>query len=413
MADPTPPHVLFVSSVGTIGGAERVLLASVRAVREGSPRTRRSALLLGDGPLRAALEASDTAVMVAALPPRLASWGEGGARAPATPLRRLRSAFGQLRRLMAASRFLRAHGRLLAAARPTLIHAHGIKALLLTAPVVPKGASLVWHVHDFLPSRPFTLRWLRRIAPRITHAIAVSRAVADDLARELPDLPVTVVHNGVDLAHFAPAPRDGAGLDRLAGLASDAGDCVRIGLVATYAEWKGHETFLRALAACRSNVRGYVVGGPIYATEGSEVTREALCATVQACGLVDRVAFVPFQADPVEAYRMLDVVVHASTRPEPFGLTIAEAMACGRAVVVAAAGGALELYEEGRTALGHEPGDAAALAAAIDRLARDAELRAQLGGAGREAMVARFGHERFARELLALYARVTHDEVLS
>ena len=66
----------------------------------------------------------------------------------------------------------------------------------------------------------------------------------------------------------------------------------------------------------------------------------------------DSVGFVPFVEDPVPVYRALDVVLHASTQPEPFGLTVVEAMACGRAVVVSAAGGAAELFTDGVDALG-------------------------------------------------------------
>jgi glycosyltransferase involved in cell wall biosynthesis len=51
---------------------------------------------------------------------------------------------------------------------------------------------------------------------------------------------------------------------------------------------------------------------------------------------------------PADAMRALDVVVHASTDPEPFGLVVAEAMACGRAVTTSGTGGASELIERTR-----------------------------------------------------------------
>ena len=67
-----------------------------------------------------------------------------------------------------------------------------------------------------------------------------------------------IVHNAVDLQVFAP---DGPveALDRLAGLAPAAAGVVRVGLVATFARWKGHEVFLRALAAVPSTAltRGF------------------------------------------------------------------------------------------------------------------------------------------------------------
>ena len=163
--------------------------------------------------------------------------------------------------------------------------------------------------------------------------------------------------------------------------------------MATYANWKGHVTFLNALAALAGSLpfRGYVIGGPIYSTGGSQVTREELTEVISKYGLTGRVGLVPFQDNPVPVYRALDIVAHASTRPEPFGLTIAEAMSCGRAVVVSAAGGAAELFREGENGLGHPPGDVVALAAAITRLLTDSVLRQRLGECARRTAVARFG----------------------
>jgi glycosyltransferase involved in cell wall biosynthesis len=229
--------------------------------------------------------------------------------------------------------------------------------------------------------------------------------VAADARTVLGRVPVVPVYYAVDTDHLAPADRDGAELDRLAGLPPADPGTVRVGLVATYADWKGHGVFLDALARV-PGVRGYVVGGPIYATAGSQVTRAELERRAAANGLTGRVGFVPFQPDPADVYRMLDVVVHASTRPEPFGLTIAEAMSCGRAVVVSAAGGAAELFTEGEDGLGHPPGDVAALAAAVGRLAADPELRRRLGANARRTAVERFGPDRYGREVAAVYRSV-------
>ena len=110
---------------------------------------------------------------------------------------------------------------------------------------------------------------------------------------------------------------------------------------------------------------------------------------------------------------MLDVAVHASTRPEPFGLTIVEAMGCGKPVVVAAAGGAAELFTPGHDGLGHVPGDATGLAGAIARLAADPGLRARLGANARRTAVERFSQERYGREIAAIYAACLRDRIES
>jgi glycosyltransferase involved in cell wall biosynthesis len=102
-------------------------------------------------------------------------------------------------------------------------------------------------------------------------------------------------------------------------------------------------------------------------------------------------------------YRGLDIVVHASTRPEPFGRTIVEAMASGRAVVAADAGASPELVIPGRTGLLHRPGNADDLARQVLALVRDPVARARLGAAGYESATERFDRRRLAGELLAVY----------
>jgi glycosyltransferase involved in cell wall biosynthesis len=163
--------------------------------------------------------------------------------------------------------------------------------------------------------------------------------------------------------------------------------------------------FLRAIAALPRElpVRAYVVGGGIYRTAGSEVRTEDLLRQAAKLGIAERVGFTGYAEDPASAMRALDVVVHASTQPEPFGLVIAEAMACGRAVVASAAGGAGEIVTPGHDALAVAPGDVDGLAEAIRRLALDPVLRDRLGRAGRETAVRRFDRARLAAEVAPLY----------
>jgi glycosyltransferase involved in cell wall biosynthesis len=154
-------------------------------------------------------------------------------------------------------------------------------------------------------------------------------------------------------------------------------------------------------------VRGYVIGGPIYQTQGSQCTLAELQLAANQLGLAGKIGFTGFLEDTSAAMRSLDVVVHASTQPEPFGMVIIEGMACERAVVASRAGGAAELVEEGRNALSHPPGDAAALAHQILRLAMDPQLRSRLGKGGRLSAEQHYGREGMARAAVALYQRVS------
>jgi glycosyltransferase involved in cell wall biosynthesis len=218
-----------------------------------------------------------------------------------------------------------------------------------------------------------------------------------------------VVHNAVDLEHFQPRGTK-ADLDSLAGLEPAAAGTVRIGLVATYARWKGQEVFLQAASHYRDpRVRCFVIGGPIYQTGGSQFSKEELVSLASRLGVLGRVGFIDFQPDTAPIYRALDVVVHASTQPEPFGLTIAEAMACGRAVVVAKAGGAQELFNDELDALGVPPSDSLALATRLQQLVERPDLRQRLGEAARTSAESKFALRAFATRLLSVYSSLVHN----
>ena len=268
---------------------------------------------------------------------------------------------------------------------------------------------LIWHLHEYISPRRLTRWLLRRYASRCSTIIANSASVASDVTASLGSAPpVHAVANSVDLQTFSPiGPR--LDLDRLAGLPDAAPDVIRVGLVATYARWKGHEVFLDALQRASSDVplRGYIIGGPFYDTSSSQYTRRDLQAMIDARQLAARVGVTGF-VESASAMRALDVVVHASTQPEPFGLVIAEGMACGRVVITAGHGGAAELVVDGRDALVAPAGDARGFAETIARVAGDAELRRTIGEHARETALRRFNPERMASQIAHVFETVGH-----
>jgi glycosyltransferase involved in cell wall biosynthesis len=404
-------RILFVNPVGQIGGAERVLLDCIASIRQLEPEHDLHLLLMDDGPL--AQEARRLGAMVKVLPaPGVIRVLGDSAIGPQGRLgARVRLLAGVVRAAPATWRYVRQLRCALGDIQPDLIHSNGLKSHLLVARTKPQ-APIVWHIHDFIGRRGLIARVLRRHSGCVT-LIAVSKAVAQDIARWLPGSSVRVVLNGVDLARFTPGSESAAVLDELAHLAPAADSVVRIGLVATYARWKGQDVFLRAashmLQQTRTRARFYVIGGPIYSTHGSQFSQQELARMAQQLGLVEHVGFVPFQADPLPVYRALDIVVHASTRPEPFGLTIAEAMAAGRAVVASVAGAASELFTNGKDALGVAPGDVEALAKALMQLAGDPGLRSTLGSNARATAERRFDRQRMAAEVLAIEREAFSD----
>jgi glycosyltransferase involved in cell wall biosynthesis len=404
-------RVLFKSGSGEMGGAERSLLDIVWSLRHAEPAWPLHLVTPADGPLLGEALALGARAVALPIGSALARIGEpANERATNGRAELLARLVRGVAPLADYRRRLRAHIREVS---PDIVHTHGLKAHLFASWSNPGLAAVVWHLHDYVGRRAATASLLRHSLARCRAIIANSRSVADD-ARAVLDgrVPIVPVLNAVDLARFSPEGAC-ADLDTLAGACdgptaeTGAPGAVRVGLLGTFAKWKGHTTFLDACARLPRalGVHAYVIGGSVYHTDNSQVTLADLQAHAAAAGLTGRVTFcgvVP-AADPV--LRALDIVVHASTDPEPFGLVIAEAMACGRAVIAADAGGARELVTPGIDALVHTPGEAASLAARINELAADAGLRTRLGAAARATALRRFDRARLAAEILPVFRR--------
>jgi glycosyltransferase involved in cell wall biosynthesis len=390
-----------------MGGAEVALLDLLASLREAEPEWKLELIISEAGAVASKARALGVPAVVLPFPESLARLGDASvADETAGRLRLLRqSAFATPAVVAYVSRLR----KLLRQSQPDVIHTNGFKMHLLAALAKPRTVPLIWHVHDYVQSRALMARLMKLSSKRCDLAVANSNSVNRDLKAACgAALPVQTVYNGINTQIFSPAG-DCLDLDARAGMPPAAPDTIRVGLLATFARWKGHEIFLRALSLVDPELplRGYIIGDALYQTDGSQSSIEELKTIVARWGVSDRVGFTGFVAEPAAAIRALDIVVHASTQPEPFGLVIVEAMACGRAVIVSDAGGAAELIQTkngmGPNALSFTPGDAAQLAQRITQLAVDPKLREQLGAAGRATATERFNRTRFAQELVPIY----------
>jgi glycosyltransferase involved in cell wall biosynthesis len=398
-------RVLYLSPLSALGGAERALLDVMAAVRESNPGWDLHLISGSQGALVSRSRALGVHSVVAKFPPSLARAGDAGAGGPAgNGVGRLALLRGLCRAGLAVSAYVKDLRCLIKRIAPDVIHANGFKMHILAAWARPAGVPILWHVHDYVSSRPVMARLLPLHSGRCAGAVANSESVATDLRLLCRDLPVDTLYNAVDLDSFS-AFGFSADLDSLSGIPTVPRGLIRVGLLATMARWKGQEVFLRALSMLPMTlpVRGYIIGGALYQTDGSQYGREELRAIAERLGVLPRVGFTGFVEDPAAAIRALDIVVHASTEPEPFGLAIAEAMACGKAVISSAAGGAEEIIAVGETALSFAPGDATRLAECITTLAADPQLRARLGLAGRVVAERRFDRAHLAARLIPIY----------
>jgi glycosyltransferase involved in cell wall biosynthesis len=396
-------RIAYLNPSGSMGGAETSLVSLLSGIREAEPDWRLTLVLGEEGPLRRNAEALGVEVVIVAFPKPLARLGDAGRRQPLWF-----HAFAVFRASLAIARYAGRMAALLRDLRPDLIHTNGFKMHVIGAWARPPRTPVLWHVHDYVRSRPVMGKALRWRRGRCAAAVVNSGSVAEDVRAALGSrVPVVTLYNAIDLQRFSPA---GAilDLDRLSGMEPGGTGIIRIGLVATFARWKGHKVFLEALSLLPPSlpVRGYIIGGPIYQTAGSQFSLEELRDEAARLKISHKVGLTGFVDDAAAAMRALDIVVHASTQPEPFGMVIIEGMACEKAVIASEGGGASELFVEGQNAVGHQPGDAAALALQMERLASDEALRRRLGKAGRETTEQLFSRGRLANELLAVYQDV-------
>jgi glycosyltransferase involved in cell wall biosynthesis len=391
-------RILYLSASGSIGGAERVLLTLVERVLRCRPDWQLGLLAFEPGPLIASAREAGAEADVLHAPAALLRLGESGAGGGWFAADLARAAWP-------TTRYAGRVAARVCAWRPDVLHTNGLKAHVIGARCPLRAGAVLWHIHEHVGRRRLSSALLRVHAKRVARVVAVSESVATDIRGVLgTGLATRTILNGIDTERFesAAAPLD---LDAAAGLPPAPPGTVRVGLVATYAHWKGHLAFLSAMAALPAALpaRGYIVGGPVYSTRGSQYTTEGLLSAIHAAGLSGRVGLVPFQDDTAASYAALDVVVHASTEPEPFGLVVVEAMAAGRAVIASNAGGTREIVEHDRTGLLHAPGHVPELAAAIERLVVHRHDRERLGAAAREHARVRFRADTMTRDFVATY----------
>ncbi|HEX3000417.1 MAG TPA: glycosyltransferase family 4 protein, partial [Armatimonadota bacterium] len=121
--------------------------------------------------------------------------------------------------------------------------------------------------------------------------------------------------------------------------------------------------------------------------------------------------FVPYQNNPsavASYYQAADVYLHAA-KGDTFPTTVIEALACGTPVVATAVGGIPEQIVDGETGFLTPPGDAKAMAQAVDKLLDDRNLRYRLSSAAVTDAKKRFDQNRMTQEYLDWYAAVIQD----
>jgi glycosyltransferase involved in cell wall biosynthesis len=364
----TPPRVAFVNHSAEPGGGELALFDLVRA----TPDAR--VILFSDGPFAGMLR--DIGIEP--------QWIRAGA---VLDIRRTDSLPAIAARMPALAGLTL---RLAKSLRHSdVVYANSQKAFIAAALAAPLARRpLIWHLHDILTEAHFS-GTVRRAAIALGNrfaegVIANSTATATAYRDAGGTRPVEVIHNGIDPRPFAALDRDRCRNALATAIGSGAAPI--LGVFGRIAPWKGQHVAIDALAHV-PDVHLVLVGGALFGEDDHDA---ALRRQVADAGLQSRVHFLGFRSDIPALMSGVDIALHCSTAPEPFGRVIVEAMMAEVPVIATAAGGALEIVEDGRTGLLVAPGDSVSLAAAVRTLLDDTARAAQLASAGRAAALSRF-----------------------
>jgi glycosyltransferase involved in cell wall biosynthesis len=233
--------------------------------------------------------------------------------------------------------------------------------------------------------------------------IAVSRWVSDSIGRiGVPEGKRTYIYDGIELDKL-DTQADGRSFRRRHGVRADS---FAVGLVGLLIPWKGQRLFLEAaerIAAAHPDIDFVIVGS---APDEFKAFEAELREFAQRPSLAGRVIFTGHVSEMAAAYNALDVVVSASTSPEPLGTMIIEAMTMARPIVAPNHGGALEMVEDRRTGLLFEAGDALDLTEKIITLHGDRELATKLGRQARAQALQTFAIKEHVRRVQAVYDQI-------
>jgi glycosyltransferase involved in cell wall biosynthesis len=237
---------------------------------------------------------------------------------------------------------------------------------------------------------------------KVSRFIAVSEYLKKCLVENhIPEDRMTVMHNPVRFKTVQQCTRERVRhrYDILPGQRV-------FGIVGRIVRWKGHIEFLKAaniVLRTMPEAKVLIVGD---FSDGDIKYQTLITRMVEASEFGDRIIMSGYLNDVEELYSIMDVCVHSSIEPEPFGLVITEAMAQGVPVVASNRGAPREIINDGVDGFLVDPADSLAVASVIISLLSNERLRQRIGNKGRERIQKEYQISNYAHAMEGLYMEV-------
>ena len=376
----TSPRILFLSHTGSLGGAELSMLDVAEHFRDTA-----TFALFERGPFLERLRSRE-------IPTRIipASQNLLDVQRDARLLDAIKSIPEALRLTIRVARMARDHDLIYATSQKALV-VGAVAGLLVDRPVV-------WHLHDILNEDHFSA--LNRtvsaqISNHLVDRVFVNSTPTMDALESCggDSEKAEVVHYGIDAAPFDRVDEEPPSTIRQDLSLPDA---PLVGVFSRLTEWKGQHVLIRALPSL-PDVHALLVGDSLF-QNGTEY-EEKLHGLAQNLDVDDRVHFLGFRDDIPRLMKTVDIVLHTSTAPEPFGRVIVEGMLAQRPVIATRGGGAEEIIDHKHTGLLVPPSNEAELAAAVQRLLDSPDLSQTLAKEGYEHATSQFSVEEMIRKI--------------
>jgi glycosyltransferase involved in cell wall biosynthesis len=292
---------------------------------------------------------------------------------------------------------------------PDVVHANSVRAgLVVSVATIGLDTPIIWHVHDALPSHPFSpvIRMVAALSRR-TSSVVVSRSTARIFSRGLFHRIISrkteVLHNAVELKPNLSAAQERTQLrDTLA-----VGDRFLIGCVGQVCQRKGQIALVEIFAeALKSNpeMALIIVGSALFAAD--KPYEERLHQRIDELGIGESVRMLGRRNDVPLLLQTMDVLVLPSVH-DPFPMVLLESMAAALPIVAYSVDGVPELIDDGKTGWLVPPGDRSQMVRTILAAERNPDQRHRFAEAARQVV-----HKHTLSNYASTFAEILRGRVI-